>query len=159
MFWGPPGLLARRSGRSRCGLPTEGRAGGDDCSKSEIGLDRALWRYYHISMKLKVRHSRQRYAARARVAKALAHPSRLLMLDALQDGERCVCELTELVGADQSTVSKHLAVLKQAGLVDDRKDGVKMHYRLKAPCLATFWQCVESVLRENLKIQQAAIGS
>jgi len=110
-------------------------------------------------MKLKVRHSRQRYAARARVAKALAHPSRLLMLDALQDGERCVCELTELVGADQSTVSKHLAVLKQAGLVDDRKDGVKMHYRLKVRCLAGFWQCIESVLKENLKTQQAAIGS
>ena len=81
------------------------------------------------------------------------------MLDALQDGERCVCELTELVGADQSTVSKHLAVLKQAGLVDDRKDGVKMHYRLKVRCLAGFWQCIESVLKENLKTQQAAIGS
>ena len=112
-----------------------------------------------MGMKAKARHSRQRYQARARVAKALAHPSRLLMLDALQDGERCVCELTELVGADQSTVSKHLAVLKQAGLVDDRKDGVKMHYRLKVRCLAGFWQCIESVLKENLKTQQAAIGS
>jgi ArsR family transcriptional regulator len=112
-----------------------------------------------MGMKLKARHSRQRYQARAEVAKALAHPSRLLMLDALQDGERCVCELTELVGADQSTVSKHLAVLKQAGLVDDRKDGVMTFYRLKVGCLASFWQCVESVLRENLKTQQAAIGS
>jgi ArsR family transcriptional regulator len=110
-------------------------------------------------MKLKARHSRQRYAARAEVAKALAHPSRLLMLDALQDGQRCVCELTELVGADQSTVSKHLAVLKQAGLVDDRKDGVMTFYRLKVRCLAGFWQCIESVLKENLKTQQAAIGS
>ncbi len=67
---------------------------------------------------------RQVYEFRARIAKALAHPSRLLMLEALENREQCVCELTELVGADQSTVSKHLAVLKQAGLVEDRKDGV-----------------------------------
>jgi ArsR family transcriptional regulator len=110
-------------------------------------------------MKLKATHSRQRYQARAQIAKALAHPSRLLMLDALQDGERCVCELTELVGADQSTVSKHLAVLKQAGLVDDRKEGVMTYYRLKVRCLAGFWECIESVLKENLKTQQAAISS
>ena len=63
----------------------------------------------------------QQYEARARVAKAVAHSSRLLMLDALGQTELCVCELTELVGADQSTVSKHLAVLKQAGLVEDRR--------------------------------------
>jgi ArsR family transcriptional regulator len=101
---------------------------------------------------------RQRYEARARIAKALAHPSRLLMLDALAEGEMCVCELTELVGADQSTVSKHLAVLKNAGIVDDRKDGVMTFYRLKMRCLQGFWECMESVLKQNLKDQQAAIG-
>ena len=67
--------------------------------------------------------SKRHYEARARIAKALSHPSRLLMLDALAEGEMCVCDLTELVGADQSTVSKHLAVLKQAGIVEDRKKG------------------------------------
>ena len=108
-------------------------------------------------MKLKPRHSRQRYEARARIAKALAHPSRLLMLDALADGEMCVCKLTELVGADQSTVSKHLAVLKQAGIVTDRKEGAMTFYSLKIGCLQGFWECVETVLRENLKTQQAAI--
>ncbi len=54
-----------------------------------------------------MKFSKVQYEARARVAKALAHPSRLIILDAIADGERCVCELTELVGADQSTVSKH----------------------------------------------------
>lgn len=98
-----------------------------------------------------------RYEARAQIAKALGHPSRLLMLDALADGERCVCELTALVGADQSTVSKHLAVLKQAGLVADRKEGTMTFYRVKVVCLQGFWQCIESVLKENLKTQQAAI--
>ena len=97
------------------------------------------------------------YEARAAVAKALAHPSRLLMLDALGKKEMCVCELTELVGADQSTVSKHLAVLKHAGIVDVRKEGVMTFYRMKIHCLEGFWQCVESVLKQNLKDQTAAL--
>ncbi len=110
-------------------------------------------------MKVKPKHPIERYEARARIAKALGHPSRLLMLDALADGELCVCELTELVGADQSTVSKHLSVLKQAGIVSDRKEGVMTFYRLKVSCLQGFWQCIESVLKENLKTQRAAIGA
>ena len=104
------------------------------------------------------RRARQHYEARARVAKALGHPSRLLMLDALAECEMCVCDLTELVGADQSTVSKHLAVLKQAGIVEDRKDGTMTFYSLKICCLQGFWECVESVLRDNLKEQRAALG-
>lgn len=97
------------------------------------------------------------YEARAVVAKALAHPTRLLILDALQQRQQCVCELTELVGADQSTVSKHLAVLKQAGLVDDRKEGTMAFYRIRVPCLEGFWQCIESVLKENLRAQRTAV--
>jgi len=108
-------------------------------------------------MKTKPKHNRERYAVRARIAKAMAHPSRLLMLEALEERERCVCELTELVGADQSTVSKHLAVLKQAGLVEDRKVGVMVFYRVKVCCLKGFWDCIEGVLTENLKTQQAAL--
>jgi len=106
---------------------------------------------------MKTRHSKERYSARARIAKAMAHPSRLLMLEAMEGKERCVCELTELVGADQSTVSKHLAVLKQAGLVEDRKQGVMVFYRVKVCCLQGFWDCIEGVLTENLKTQQAAL--
>jgi len=109
-------------------------------------------------MKMKAKHPRKRYEARAKIAKALAHPSRQLMLDALADGELCVCELTELVGADQSTVSKHLAVLKQAGIVEDRKEGVMIFYRLKICCLQGLWECIETVLKDNLKEQQAAMS-
>ena len=101
----------------------------------------------------------QFYEARAKIAKAMAHPSRLLILEALQERECCVCELTELVGADQSTVSKHLAVLKQAGLVEDRKEGSMIFYRPKIKCLEGFWRCIESVLKENLKAHAAAICS
>ena len=103
------------------------------------------------------RKPRQHYEARARIAKALSHPTRLLMLDAMADGEMCVCDLTELVGADQSTVSKHLAVLKQAGIVADRKEGTMTFYSLKICCLEGFWECVESVLKNNMKEHQAAL--
>lgn len=108
-------------------------------------------------MKRKPRYSKQRYEARAVIAKALAHPTRLIMLEALEDQEICVCDLTDLVGADQSTVSKHLAVLKQAGLVEDRKEGVMAYYRVKVCCLQGFWECIETVLAQNLKAQQAML--
>ena len=100
----------------------------------------------------------QHYEARADVAKALAHPSRLIMLDALAEKDMCVCDLTALVKADQSTVSKHLAVLKRVGLVDVHKDGVKTVYRIKIKCLEGFWGCVEAVLKQNLKDQRVALG-
>jgi ArsR family transcriptional regulator len=109
-------------------------------------------------MGIKLKTTRAQYEARARVAKALAHPSRLLLLDALAGGEKCVCELTDLVDADQSTVSKHLAILKQAGLVADRKEGPKIFYRLTMCCLKGLWECIETVLKQNLATQRAALG-
>jgi len=99
------------------------------------------------------------YEARARIAKAMAHPSRLLLLDVLSREEVCVCDLTALVGADQSTVSKHLAVLRNAGLVDVRKEGTMAFYRLKVPCLEGFWRCIETVLSLNLEEQRQALGA
>lgn len=81
------------------------------------------------------------------------------MLDALQERELCVHELTALVGADQSTVSKHLAMLKAAGLVEDRKQGSNTYYRVRCRCLQGFFSCIESVLRANLKAQQEAVAS
>lgn len=103
--------------------------------------------------------SKQFYEARARVAKALAHPTRLMMLDALRQRDMCVCELTELVGADQSTVSKHLAILKHVGIVEPRKEGVMTFFRLRVGCLEGFWNCIASVLKENLRMQEEAIGA
>ncbi len=100
----------------------------------------------------------KQYEARANIAKALAHPSRLMMLDALKDGPTCVSDLTEIVGSDQSTVSKHLAILKQAGLVDVEKDGAMSYYRVSCPCLDDFFTCIENVLRRNLKAHKAAVA-
>jgi DNA-binding transcriptional ArsR family regulator len=91
-----------------------------------------------------------RYEARAKIVKAMAHPSRLLILDELaRRKERCVCELTELIGADMSTVSKHLSLLKGAGLVEIEKRGTQIWYRLRVPCITDFFRCVESVLQRN----------
>ena len=91
-----------------------------------------------------------RYEARAQVIKALAHPSRLFIVDELsRTSQRCVCELTEMIGADMSTVSKHLSILKNAGLVEDEKRGNQVYYRLRVPCIMDFFQCVESVMACN----------
>ncbi|HEY9766103.1 MAG TPA: metalloregulator ArsR/SmtB family transcription factor, partial [Chroococcales cyanobacterium] len=89
----------------------------------------------------------EKYRLRAQVIKAMAHPSRLMMLDALEDGEKCVCELQKLVGSDISTVSKHLSLMKAAGIVMDRKEGLNVYYRLKVPCILRFFGCVEAVLQ------------
>ena len=96
-----------------------------------------------------------KYEVRAKIIKALAHPARLMIVDELaQKGERCVCELTEMVGSDMSTVSRHLAQLKQAGLLEDEKRGKMIFYRLRVKCLANFFECVESVVRSNAETQQ-----
>lgn len=92
--------------------------------------------------------ARAKYESRARIIKAMAHPTRLFIVDELaRSGERCVCELTEMVGADMSTVSRHLAVLKGVGIVEDDKRGSQVYYRLRVQCVMNFFECVESVLK------------
>lgn len=88
----------------------------------------------------------QQFTARAHVLKALAHPARLFMVDELSRGERCVGDLEALVGSDISTVSKHLTVLKQAGIVTCEKRGAQVFYRLAMTCVTGFFGCVEEVL-------------
>ena len=91
------------------------------------------------------------FDARARVIKALAHPTRLFIMDELSRGERCVCELAEMVDADVSTVSKHLTVLRSAGIVSDDKRGLQVFYSLRCPCILGFLDCVEGVLKANAR--------
>lgn len=91
--------------------------------------------------------------AKANVLKALGHPTRLWMAEQLADGEKCVCELAEFIDADFSTISKHLSVLKQAGVVDDEKRGKQVYYRLKVPCILKYMSCVEAVIKASVKEQ------
>ncbi|NQU39536.1 MAG: winged helix-turn-helix transcriptional regulator [Lentisphaerae bacterium] len=88
-------------------------------------------------------------SARADIFKALGHAARLAMVIALGKGERCVCELQEVVGSDMSTVSKHLTVLRAVGLVEADKRGKQVYYSLKLPCTLGFVECVDKALRER----------
>jgi len=96
-----------------------------------------------------------RYEARAQIIKAMAHPTRLFIVDVLSRGEQCVRELTEMVGADISTVSRHLAVLRGAGIIRDEKRGAQVYYTLACPCVLDFFGCVESVIQITAKEQLA----
>lgn len=93
------------------------------------------------------------YEARADIIKSLAHPSRLFIIDMLNSRPRTVGELTEMIGSDISTVSKHLSVLKNAGIVDDEKKGTTVFYSLKCPCILEFIGCVEEVIESNTRTQ------
>ena len=96
---------------------------------------------------------RDRYESRAKIMKALGHPTRLFIVDELSKKDRCVCELTEMIGADISTVSKHLSILRESGIVDYEKRGTQMNYRLAASCVLGFFRCLEDMVRTNVQRQ------
>ncbi len=81
----------------------------------------------------------------ALVLRALANESRLKIVERLGREQACVCELTEMLGLDQSTVSKHLTVLKTADIVSGVRRGNHIYYRLLAPCVLSFLNCAASV--------------
>ena len=102
--------------------------------------------------------SRKYYDARAKIARAMSHASRLLMLELLRDGEMCVNDLTDAVGVNQSTVSKHLTVLKEAGLVSLRKQGANNYYQLaQQSSIGRILDSLNSVLQANLQESRAAM--
>jgi DNA-binding transcriptional ArsR family regulator len=101
--------------------------------------------------------SQAKFEARARIIKAMAHPTRLFIVDELSRKERCVCELTEMVGVDMSTMSKHLSQLKESGIVQDEKRGSQVYYTLRCPCLTNFFNCVESILKSKAKEQMELV--
>ena len=93
---------------------------------------------------MKQRTNLQVLERRAEIFKALGHPDRLRILEDLAPGERCVCELVESVGSSWSTVSRHLSVLKAAGVVEDDKRGLQVFYRLALPCVPSFMECLDA---------------
>ncbi len=96
---------------------------------------------------------------RAEVAKALGHPVRLEIINLLEPGEeKCVCKLVEALGCEQPVVSKHLAVLKSAGLIVSRKEGTKTFYRLRAPCVKEFLACIDRVLKQDLEAKEQELA-
>ena len=99
-----------------------------------------------------------RMQAQAAVFKALAHPSRIFIVNELASGEQCVCELTDKVGTDTSTVSKHLSLLRQAGIVAAEKRSNMVFYSLQAPCVLNFMTCVQGMLESKLEELAALQG-
>ena len=94
---------------------------------------------------------------RSKIIKAMAHPVRLIVIEFLKDGEHSFSDIFDLFQLDKSTVSKHLLVLKEAGIVSSKKDGVDMIYKLEVPCVTDFFSCVTAVIESNVKKQQACL--
>jgi len=99
------------------------------------------------------------YKLMADVISAAGHEIRLAILDFLKDGEQCVCDIAEHVEANRSNVSRHLTVMLNAGLVAQRKDGLKMMYALRCPCILNITKCVMGVLRDRAQESREILGS
>jgi ArsR family transcriptional regulator len=93
--------------------------------------------------------ARADYKAKAEIIKALAHPTRLFIVDELSRGERCVNDLTDMIGVEMPTVSRHLSQLKNAGILLDEKRGSQVFYRLRVPCVLNFFKCVQAVQKNG----------
>jgi ArsR family transcriptional regulator len=94
---------------------------------------------------------------RAKIIKAMGHPVRLMMIEFLKKRERSFSDIFDLFKLDKSTVSKHLLVLKESGIISSRKAGTDMIYRLDVPCVTDFFSCVTAVIESNVKKQQSCL--
>jgi len=91
------------------------------------------------------------FEKQAEIAKAIAHPLRIAIIDFLKDGEQCVCDIAEHVGSERSNVSRHLSVMVNAGVLEYRKEGLKVIYSLKCPCILDFFSCITGVLKQQAR--------
>ncbi len=92
----------------------------------------------------------QRYEAQAQLLRVLTHPARLAILALLRDGEHCVCHLEAHLGFRQSYISQQLAVLREAGLVQDRREGWNIFYRVTEPGIYTILDAARMLLGESI---------
>jgi len=97
------------------------------------------------------RNKRLIFERQAEIIKATAHPVRIAILDFLKDGQQCVCDIAEYVGSERSNVSRHLAVMHSAGVLRQRKEGLKVLYEIKTPCILKFLSCISDVIKEQVK--------
>jgi DNA-binding transcriptional ArsR family regulator len=91
------------------------------------------------------------FQKQAQIAQAIGHPFRLEIIDFLKDGEQCVCDIAEQIGAQRSNVSRHLSVMVSAGVLEHRKEGLKVIYKLKCPCILDFFSCISGVIKQQVK--------
>ncbi len=117
---------------------------------------------YYIYQKVKWRNEmeaveKERLRLKAEVFKAMGHPLRLAVIELLRDGEKCVCDIVAHTGTGMSNISKHLSILKKAGIVSDRRDGLRIMYSLTMPCAIDFARCVEGVVIKRLDDQRSVL--
>lgn len=91
------------------------------------------------------------YEKQAEIAKAIAHPLRIAILDFLKDGEQCVCDIAEFVGSERSNVSRHLSVMVKAGVLECHKNGLKVIYKLRTTCILDCFSCITTCLKQQAK--------
>jgi DNA-binding transcriptional ArsR family regulator len=94
------------------------------------------------------------FQKQAEIVKAIAHPLRIAILDFLKDGEQCVCDIAEHVGSERSNVSRHLSVMVNAGVLEHRKEGLKVIYKLRTPCILEFFSCITASLKQQVKADE-----
>jgi len=99
------------------------------------------------------------FEKQAEIAKAIAHPLRIAVVNFLKDGEQCVCDIAQYVGSERSNVSRHLSVMANAGLLEYRKEGLKVIYKLKTPCILDFFSCVSRVLKQQVKENERLLAA
>ncbi len=99
------------------------------------------------------------FEKQAEIAKAIAHPLRIAVVNFLKDGEQCVCDIAQHIGSERSNVSRHLSVMSNAGLLEYRKEGLKVIYKLKTPCILEFFSCVSRVLKQQVKEDERLLAA
>ena len=99
------------------------------------------------------------FEKQAEIVKAIAHRLRIAIVDFLKDGEQCVCDIADHLDSERSNVSRHLSVMVNAGVLEYRKNGLKVFYKLKTPCILDFFSCITACLKlqakENEKLFKA----
>jgi len=97
------------------------------------------------------------FEKQAEIVKAMAHPIRIAIVDFLKDGEQCVCDIAEHIGSEQSNVSRHLSVMVSAGVLEYRKEGLWVMYKLKCPCILDFFSCITAIMKQQAKDNTALL--
>ena len=99
-----------------------------------------------------------RYELQAEVIHGVAHPIRLAIVDLLRDGDVCVCDIASAIGAGRSNVSRHLAVMMKSGIVRTRKEGLKVYYGLRTPCILGFMACATQAVEHDLEERRRTLA-
>jgi len=100
---------------------------------------------------------KQKYERQAEILQVLAHPIRVAIANLLRNGEVCVCNIAERIGAERPNVSRHLAIMLRSGVVQTRKEGLQVFYSLRTKQIARILDAVEKSAREIVRQNAKAL--